>query len=36
MRPEHLDMFIHLDTEELQYLYDWRVELEQKLLRQTG
>lgn len=36
MGPEHLDMLIHQDAEELHYIYEWRLEQEQKLQCQTG
>lgn len=29
--PGHLDLLIHLDAEDLRYVYDWRLEQEQEL-----
>jgi D-glycerate 3-kinase len=36
MGPEHFDFFVHLDTDDLQNVYRWRIDQEHALLRQRG
>ena len=36
MGPQHFDGFIHLDTNDLKNVYDWRLDQEHALLERTG